>query len=73
MKEQVEQALQKIRPALQRDGGDVEVVEVTGDGIVRVKLTGACHGCPMATVTLKQGIERVLMQEVPAIKEVVSV
>jgi Fe-S cluster biogenesis protein NfuA len=73
MREQVEQALLKIRPALQRDGGDVEVVEVTEDGIVKVKLTGACHGCPMATQTLKQGIERVLMQEVPAIKEVVSV
>ncbi len=73
MKEQVEQALLKIRPALQRDGGDVEVVEVTEDGIVKVKLTGACHGCPMATLTLKQGIERVLMQEIPAIKEVVSV
>ncbi len=73
MKEQVEKALLKIRPALQRDGGDVEVVEVTEDGIVKVKLTGACHGCPMATLTLKQGIERVLMQEIPAIKEVVSV
>lgn len=73
MRKQVEQALLKIRPALQRDGGDVEVVEVTEDGIVKVKLTGACHGCPMATQTLKQGIERVLMQEVPAIKEVVSV
>lgn len=73
MREQVEQALLKIRPALQRDGGDVEVVEVTEDGIVRVKLTGACHGCPMATMTLKQGIERVLRQEIPAIKEVVSV
>lgn len=73
MREQVEQALLKIRPALQRDGGDVEVVEVTEDGVVRVKLTGACHGCPMATMTLKQGIERVLKQEIPAIKEVVSV
>lgn len=73
MKEQIELALQKVRPALQRDGGDVEVVEVTEDGIVRVKLTGACHGCPMATLTLKQGIERVLMQEIPAIKRVESV
>ncbi len=73
MREQVEQALLKIRPALQRDGGDVEVVDVTEDGVVRVKLTGACHGCPMATMTLKQGIERVLKQEIPAIKEVVSV
>lgn len=73
MKNQVEQALLKIRPALQRDGGDVEVVEVTEDGIVKVRLTGACHGCPMATMTLKQGIEKVLMQEIPSIKEVVSV
>ena len=73
MKEQVEQALLKIRPALQRDGGDVEVVEVTEDGIVKVKLTGACHGCPMASLTLKQGIERVLMQEIPAVKRVESV
>jgi Fe-S cluster biogenesis protein NfuA len=73
MKDKVEQALLKIRPALQRDGGDVEVVEVTADGIVKVKLTGACHGCPMAAMTLKQGIERVLMQEIPSIKEVVSV
>lgn len=73
MRKQVEQALLKIRPALQRDGGDVEIVDVTEDGIVKVKLTGACHGCPMATQTLKQGIERVLMQEIPAIKEVVSV
>ncbi|NLA04947.1 MAG: NifU family protein [Firmicutes bacterium] len=73
MKDKVEQALLKIRPALQRDGGDVEIVEVTEDGIVKVRLTGACHGCPMAAVTLKQGIERVLMQEIPTIKEVVSV
>jgi Fe-S cluster biogenesis protein NfuA len=73
MKEQVEKALEKVRPALQRDGGDVELVNVSDDGIVQVKLTGACGGCPMATITLKQGIERVLKQEVPAVKEVVSV
>lgn len=73
MKAEVEQALDKVRPALQRDGGDVELVEVGEDGIVKVRLTGACGGCPMATVTLKQGIERVLKQEVPAVKEVVSV
>ena len=73
MKEQVEQALLKVRPALQRDGGDVELVEVSEDGIVKVKLTGACHGCPMASLTLKQGIERVLMQEIPAVKRVESV
>ncbi len=73
MKELVEKALEKVRPALQRDGGDVELVNVSNDGVVQVKLTGACGGCPMATVTLKQGIERVLKQEVPAVKEVVSV
>lgn len=73
MKNQVEQALLKIRPALQRDGGDVEVVEITEDGIVKVRLTGACHGCPMATQTLKQGIERVLKQEIPAVKAVIPV
>jgi len=73
MKEQVEKALDKIRPALQRDGGDVELVEVGEDGIVKVRLTGACGGCPMSQITLKQGIERVLKQEIASIKEVVSV
>ncbi len=73
MKEQVEKALDKIRPALQRDGGDVELVEVGDDGVIKVKLTGACSGCPMSQVTLKQGIERVLKQEVSSVKEVVSV
>ena len=73
MKEQVEKALDKIRPALQRDGGDVELVEVGDDGIVKVRLAGACGGCPMSQVTLKQGIERVLKQEVSTVKEVVSV
>ncbi len=73
MKAEVEKALDKIRPVLQRDGGNVELVEVGDDGVVKVKLTGACHGCPMAQITLKQGIERVLKQEVASIKEVVSV
>lgn len=73
MKEQVEKALDKIRPALQRDGGDVELVEVGDDGIVKVRLTGACGGCPMSAITLKQGIERVLKQEVSTVKEVVAV
>jgi len=72
MKEQVEKALEKIRPALQRDGGDVELIDVGEDGIVKVKLTGACGGCPMSQITLKQGIERVLKQEVASVKEVVS-
>jgi Fe-S cluster biogenesis protein NfuA len=69
MKEKVENALKKIRPMLQADGGDVELVDVV-DGIVTVRLTGACSGCPMSQMTLKNGIERLLKQEIP---EVVSV
>ncbi len=72
MKEQVEEALAKIRPALQADGGDVELVGVD-DGVVSVRLTGACDGCPMATMTLKMGIERLLRGEIPEVKEVVAV
>ncbi|MBC7106068.1 MAG: NifU family protein [Firmicutes bacterium] len=73
MKEKVEQALANIRPYLQRDGGDVELVEVSQDGMVKVRLKGTCCGCAMATWTLKQGIERVLKQAVPEVKEVVAV
>lgn len=73
MREKVEKALSKIRPALQADGGDVELVDVTKDGIVKVKLTGACGGCPMAQMTLKNGIERILKEEVPQIKSVEAV
>ena len=73
MKEKVEKALNKIRPALQADGGDVELVDVTEDGIVKVKLTGACGGCPMAQMTLKSGIERIVKEEVPEIKSVEAV
>ncbi|MBA7593962.1 NifU family protein [candidate division WOR-3 bacterium] len=73
MKEKVEAALEKIRPSLQADGGNVELVEVTEDGVVKVKLIGACSGCPMSQMTLKAGIERVLKEEVPEVKEVVSV
>jgi len=69
----VEQALAKIRPFLQRDGGDIRLIEVTEDGIVKVHLTGACQGCPMSQMTLKQGVERVLMKEVPGIKEVQAI
>ncbi len=72
MQELIEKALDKIRPALQRDGGDVELVEVV-DGVVRVRLTGACGGCPMSQMTLKNGIERVLKQEVPDVVAVESV
>ncbi|MBU1670052.1 MAG: NifU family protein [Actinobacteria bacterium] len=73
MKEQVEEVLGQIRPMLQRDGGDVELVEVAEDGTVKVRLTGACGGCPMATMTLKRGIEAKLKEEIPEVKEVVSV
>jgi Fe-S cluster biogenesis protein NfuA len=73
MIEEVKSALEIIRPALQRDGGDVELVEVTDDGIVKVKLVGACGHCPMSTMTLKMGIEKTLKDRVPGVKEVVSV
>jgi Fe-S cluster biogenesis protein NfuA len=73
MKEQVQEALEKIRPVLQKDGGDVELVDVTEDKVVQVRLTGACKGCPMSQMTLKNGIERVLLKEVPEIKGVESV
>jgi Fe-S cluster biogenesis protein NfuA len=73
MKEQVQEVLQMIRPALQADGGDVELVDVTDDGVVSVKLTGACGSCPMSTMTLKMGIERTLKEKVPGVQEVVQV
>ena len=73
MKEQIEQALDKIRPALQRDGGDIELVDVEENGVVKVRLTGACSGCPMSQMTLKQGVERIVKQLVPEVKAVESV
>lgn len=72
MKTDVEMVLEKIRPALQADGGDVELVDVEG-GVVKVRLTGACGGCPMASVTLKNGIEALLKKEIPSVDEVISV
>jgi len=72
MRDKVEEVLNKIRPSLMRDGGNVELIDVT-DGTVKVKLTGACAGCPMSTLTLKMGIEQVLKQELPEVKEVVAV
>lgn len=72
MKEQVQAVLDKIRPSLQADGGDVELVDVE-EGVVKVKLTGACAGCPMSQMTLKMGIEKFLKKEIPDVKEVVSV
>ncbi len=73
MKEQVQEVLELVRPALQADGGDVELVDVTDDGIVSVRLTGACGSCPMSTMTLKMGIERTLRDKIPEVKEVVQV
>lgn len=73
MREKIEAALDKIRPALQADGGDVELVDVTKDGVVKVRLVGACAGCPMSTVTLAFGIERELKKQVPGVKRVVPV
>jgi Fe-S cluster biogenesis protein NfuA len=73
MKTKVQEVLNLIRPALQADGGDVELVDVTADGIVSVKLTGACGSCPMSTMTLKMGIERTLRDKLPEVKEVVQV
>ncbi|MBC7360773.1 MAG: NifU family protein [Candidatus Aminicenantes bacterium] len=72
MKEKVEEVLNRIRPALQADGGDVELVDVV-DGVVSVRLKGACGGCPMSQMTLKMGIERLLKKEIPEVKSVVAV
>jgi Fe-S cluster biogenesis protein NfuA len=72
MLEEVKKVLETVRPALQADGGDVELVEVSADGIVKVRLTGACGHCPMSTMTLKMGIERTLKEQVPGVKEVVQ-
>ncbi len=72
-KEKVLKALERVRPYLQSDGGDIQLVEVTTDNIVRVKLQGACYGCPYSLQTLKAGVEQALIKEVPEIKSVVSV
>jgi len=73
MLNEVQEALEKIRPMLRADGGDVELVEVTPDGVVRVRLEGACHGCAMSRMTLKDGIERVIKEQVPGVTEVEAV
>ncbi|MDP6127027.1 MAG: NifU family protein [Dehalococcoidales bacterium] len=72
-RENVEEVLNKIRPALERDGGNVELVNIDDEGKVEVKLTGACAGCAMSEMTLKMGIEQILKQELPEVKEVVAV
>ncbi len=73
MEADVRKALEDVRPMLQADGGDVELVEVTEEGIVRVRLQGACQGCPMAQMTVKNGIEQLLKEKVPGVAEVVAV
>jgi len=73
MKERVEKVLDKIRPSLVADGGNVQLIDVEDDGLVKVKLVGACAGCPMSQMTLKMGIEKLLKKEIPEVKEVVSV
>lgn len=73
MRERVEAVLKEIRPNLQRDGGDLELVDVSEDGVVKVRLTGACGGCPMSTLTLKVAIEKKLKQQIPEIKSVEQV
>jgi Fe-S cluster biogenesis protein NfuA len=72
IKEKVIKALNRVRPYLQNDGGDIDLIEITDDMTVKVKLTGACHGCPFAMQTLKAGVEQAIMQEVPEITKVVS-
>ena len=72
MKERIERVLDKVRPYLQADGGDVELLEVNEDGVVKVRLIGACGGCPMSQATLKQGVERAIKKEVPEVKTVLA-
>ncbi|MGL1861247.1 MAG: NifU family protein [Pseudodesulfovibrio sp.] len=73
MREKVEAVLEKVRPMLQADGGDVELVDITDSGVVQVRLVGACKGCPMSQMTLKNGIERIVLKELPEIKAVEAV
>jgi Fe-S cluster biogenesis protein NfuA len=73
LNDQVARAIQDVRPSLQADGGDIELVSVGDDGIVKVRLTGACGSCPMSTMTLKMGVENYLKKTVPEVKEVVQV
>lgn len=70
LREKVEKAIDRLRPMLQADGGDIELVEVTGEGVVKVRLVGACHSCPMSQMTLKSGVERELMGQIPEITSV---
>ncbi len=73
MRERVESVLNRIKPSLQADGGNVELIDVGEDGVIKVKLTGACGACPMSQMTLKMGIEKLLKEEIPEVVEVISV
>jgi Fe-S cluster biogenesis protein NfuA len=73
MKDRVQAVIEEVRPNLQADGGDIELVDVTADGIVKVRLRGACHGCPGAAMTLKMGVERLLKAKIPEVKSVENV
>ncbi|MFX1533099.1 MAG: NifU family protein [Promethearchaeota archaeon] len=73
MKAEVAKVIDMIRPSLQRDGGDIELIDVDDEGIVKVRLKGACAGCPMSQLTLSQGVERALKQRIPSVKKVVAV
>ncbi|MBX3358792.1 MAG: NifU family protein [Phycisphaeraceae bacterium] len=73
MRQRVSEVLDLIRPAVQSDGGDLELVEVTGDGVVKIRLHGACVGCPSSTITLQMGIERNLKEHIPGIRAVVAI
>lgn len=71
-KQKVEEVLDKIRPSIQADGGDVELIDIREDNVVVVRLKGACGNCPMSTLTLKAGIERIVKEEIPEVKEVIA-
>jgi len=73
MKEKVQAVIEEIRPNLQADGGDIELIDVTKDGVVKVRLQGACHGCPGAAMTLKMGVERLLKSKIPEVTAVENV
>ncbi|HNQ39474.1 MAG: NifU family protein [Candidatus Cloacimonas sp.] len=72
-KEKIESILEKVRPSIQADGGDVELIKIREDNVIEVRLKGTCNGCPMATLTLKAGIERLIKDEIPEVKEVIAV
>ncbi|HOQ82868.1 MAG TPA: NifU family protein [Candidatus Syntrophosphaera sp.] len=72
-REKIEEILNRVRPSIQADGGDVELVNIREDNVIELRLKGACNGCPMATLTLKAGIERIIKEEIPEVAEVIAV